>query len=165
MSALVVRCPPGCRCPWKPEEGFICPGAGFISITELACGCWELNLCPLEKQQAHLNSEPSYSPLVKLLRHICISENFPEPILNNAGCKRMMWLFLVWLHRLSPPKPLRCFVCLLGVENLSPWASTMTWGIGPAGAGLKEKNVMLETSAVQSNDSGGCILCSHKCKS
>lgn len=90
MSALVIRCPPGCRCPWKPEEGFICPGAGFIGIIDLACWCWELNLFPLEEQQSHLTYVPLYSPLVKILRHICISENFPEPILNNARCKRMM---------------------------------------------------------------------------
>jgi hypothetical protein len=29
------------------------PGIGFADRCELPCGCWELNLCPLEEQRIY----------------------------------------------------------------------------------------------------------------
>ena len=38
------------------------PGTGVPDSCELSCGCWELNLSPLEKQSVFLTSEPSLQP-------------------------------------------------------------------------------------------------------
>ena len=35
----------------------------YIDSCDLLCGCWELNLGPLEEQQAFLTTEPSLQPL------------------------------------------------------------------------------------------------------
>ena len=37
-------------CPRRPVEGDRYPGTGAADSCELSCGCWELNLGPLEEQ-------------------------------------------------------------------------------------------------------------------
>ena len=38
------------------------PGTGVIDSCELPCGCWELNLGPLQEQQGLLAASPSLAP-------------------------------------------------------------------------------------------------------
>ena len=40
-------------------EGVGSPGIGVTDSCELSCGCWELNLGPLEEQPVLLTIEPS----------------------------------------------------------------------------------------------------------
>jgi hypothetical protein len=37
-------------CLWSQEEGGKPPGAGVMGGSELPCGCWELNMGPLQEQ-------------------------------------------------------------------------------------------------------------------
>jgi hypothetical protein len=43
------------QCLWRPEEGTVSPQTG---VTEAPCGCWELNLGPLEEQLMLFTAEP-----------------------------------------------------------------------------------------------------------
>ena len=57
-------------CVWysrRSEEGIIFPGTGVPESCEPTCGCWELNLYPLQEQQVLLTAEPSFLPHVQLL--------------------------------------------------------------------------------------------------
>jgi hypothetical protein len=45
--------------PQKSEVGIGSSGTGIIDGYELLCGCWELNLGPLEEQQMLLTAETS----------------------------------------------------------------------------------------------------------
>ena len=45
-------------------EGVKSPGTGGTHSCELSCGCWELNLGPLEEQPVLLTIETSLQPLV-----------------------------------------------------------------------------------------------------
>lgn len=38
------------------------PGTGVTDSYELACGCWELNLCPLVEQPVLLTAETCFQP-------------------------------------------------------------------------------------------------------
>jgi hypothetical protein len=40
------------------HEGIGSPGIGVIDSCELPCGCWELNLGPLEEQPVLLTTSP-----------------------------------------------------------------------------------------------------------
>jgi hypothetical protein len=51
----------------KTNEDVKSPGTGVIDNYELSCGCWELNLSPLEEQPALLTTEPSLQPQERLL--------------------------------------------------------------------------------------------------
>lgn len=42
-----------------PEEGNESPGTGATDGYQLPCGCWELNMDPLQKEQVLLTTEPS----------------------------------------------------------------------------------------------------------
>jgi hypothetical protein len=44
---------------WRLIEGVGFHGIGVADSCELPCGCWELNLGPLEEQPVFLTSEPS----------------------------------------------------------------------------------------------------------
>ena len=45
--------------PRRPEERVRSQGTRVTGGCELPCGCWELNLGPLEEQPVFLTSEPS----------------------------------------------------------------------------------------------------------
>lgn len=47
----------------KPEEGLRSSETPAVDGCQLRCGCWELNLDPLQKQQVLLTTEPSPWPL------------------------------------------------------------------------------------------------------
>lgn len=55
FSFHVHWCLPACMC-----EGAGSPGTGVTDSCELLCGCWELNVSPLEDQSMLLNAEPSF---------------------------------------------------------------------------------------------------------
>ena len=40
------------------HEGIRSPATGYLDSCELPCGCWELNLGPLEEQSVLLTTEP-----------------------------------------------------------------------------------------------------------
>lgn len=64
-----------CVCFWclmRPEEDVESPGTGIISSCKLLCGCWDLNLIPLEEQPMLLSAEPSLHPLNK---YSCLVSN------------------------------------------------------------------------------------------
>lgn len=44
------------------HEGVRYPGAGVTDSLELPCGCWGLNLGPLEAQPVFVTTEPSLQP-------------------------------------------------------------------------------------------------------
>jgi hypothetical protein len=44
------------------HEGVRSPGAGATVSCELPCGCWELNLGPLQEEPVLLTAEPSFQP-------------------------------------------------------------------------------------------------------
>jgi len=44
-------------------KGVRSPGTGVTDRCELPCGCWELNLGPLEEQLVFLTPEPSLQPI------------------------------------------------------------------------------------------------------
>lgn len=46
-------------CPWSSEEGIRSTGTGRKEDYQLLCGCLELNLVLLQKQQVFLIAEPS----------------------------------------------------------------------------------------------------------
>ena len=50
------------QCPQESEEGIGSPKTGIIDTCEPPCGCWGLNLVPLEGQQVLLGAEPSLIP-------------------------------------------------------------------------------------------------------
>lgn len=52
MTVYVCMCT--CMCPRRPEEG---TRAGVICPCEPSCGCWELNLSPLKKEQVLSTAE------------------------------------------------------------------------------------------------------------
>ena len=43
-------------------KGVQSPGTGATESYELPCGCWDLNLSPLEEQLVLLTAEPSLQP-------------------------------------------------------------------------------------------------------
>ena len=45
------------QCPKMQEEAIVSPGTGVTDSCELSCGCWKLNLGPLEAQQLLLTTE------------------------------------------------------------------------------------------------------------
>ena len=45
-------------------QGFMFPGTGVTNSCELSCGCWELNLGPLEEQSVLLTAESSLQLLL-----------------------------------------------------------------------------------------------------
>ena len=56
----------------KARRGHWIPGTGVINDCELPCGCWELNLGPLEEQQlVLLTTEPSLQPVSDFLMLMC----------------------------------------------------------------------------------------------
>ena len=60
-----------CACLLRPEEAIVSSGTGIIVACELSCGCWELNLGPLQKWQVLLTVEPSvHQEALKLIRHV-----------------------------------------------------------------------------------------------
>ena len=46
-------------CKQRPEEGVGYPETGVTEGWEPSCGCWELNLGPLQEQPELLTAEPS----------------------------------------------------------------------------------------------------------
>ena len=50
-----------------PCEGDRCPGTGITDSCGLPCGCWELNLDPLEEQPVLLTTEPSLQSPLRVL--------------------------------------------------------------------------------------------------
>ena len=52
----VLGVPGGHNRTWDP------PGTRVKDSCEPPCGCWELNLCPLEEQPVLLTAEPSLPP-------------------------------------------------------------------------------------------------------
>jgi hypothetical protein len=44
------------------QEGVVSPGSGITDGAELPCGCWELNLGPLEEQSVLLTIEHLFIP-------------------------------------------------------------------------------------------------------
>jgi hypothetical protein len=55
-----------------PEEGIRNPGPGAISSCEQLCGCWELNLGPLQEQQVLL-----------LLHHLSRTQKYFGILING----------------------------------------------------------------------------------
>ena len=47
-------------------EGVRSPGTGVTDSCELPCGCWELNLGPLQEQHVLLTTEPLLQPPTKI---------------------------------------------------------------------------------------------------
>jgi hypothetical protein len=43
-------------------EGVRCPGTNTTDDCELLCGCWELDLGPLQDQPELLTTEPTFQP-------------------------------------------------------------------------------------------------------
>ena len=58
--------------PRRPEEGVREPGTGLTGGCDLPCGCWELNMGPLEEQSVFLTNEPS--ELTTKRRGLCIRD-------------------------------------------------------------------------------------------
>lgn len=67
-----------CVCPQRPAEDVIAPG---IEVTG-SCGCWELNLGPLEEQQVLLAVSPA--PANGSVHH---HSGTPGPVAYLAGRK------------------------------------------------------------------------------
>ena len=59
MSVSHIR---ACPVPSEASEGHQIPGTGVIDGCETPCGCWELNLGPLQEQPVLLTAEPSLQP-------------------------------------------------------------------------------------------------------
>lgn len=56
------------RCQWRPQEDVRPPGTEVTNACQSPCGCWELNLGPLEEQSGLLTGESYLSgPLSFLL--------------------------------------------------------------------------------------------------
>ena len=77
-----------CLMPKESRTGYRFPGTGVTDDSELPCGCWELNLGPLEEQPVRLATEPSlWAILVILSVHYTQLEVlrlwFPESEGNN----------------------------------------------------------------------------------
>lgn len=49
--------------PQKTEEGVDSPGTGVPDGRELPCGCWDLNLDPLQEKPVLVTAETSLQPL------------------------------------------------------------------------------------------------------
>jgi hypothetical protein len=49
-------------------EGVGSPGNGVTDSCELPCGCWEMNLSPMDEQLMLLTAGPSVSPTTLFLR-------------------------------------------------------------------------------------------------
>ena len=47
-------------CTLEVKEDIGCPETGVTDSCEAPCGCWDLNLDPLEEQQVLLVMEPSH---------------------------------------------------------------------------------------------------------
>lgn len=56
------------------EEGVGSPGTGIAGGYEVPCGCWEVNLSPLEQQPVLLTTEPSLHLQNHILKIIIIIE-------------------------------------------------------------------------------------------
>lgn len=60
----------------RPEEDVGFPGTGIVDSCELPCGCWELNLSPLEEQPVLLTVEQSLEshghPFLLVCALLCI---------------------------------------------------------------------------------------------
>lgn len=56
----VALCPTFMQCSWRPEEG-VDSSELELKTVWTSCGCWKLNLGPLEEQQVLLISEPRLS--------------------------------------------------------------------------------------------------------
>jgi hypothetical protein len=54
------------------RRGYWIPGAGVTDSCELLCGCWELNLGPLQKQPVLSTPEPALQPRFPALE-MCVS--------------------------------------------------------------------------------------------
>lgn len=54
FSLHVCLCATCMKCLQSLEETLRSPGTGVTG----PCGCWEINLCPLEQQQMSLTTEP-----------------------------------------------------------------------------------------------------------
>ena len=46
-------------------------GTGVTNSCELTCGCWQLNLDPLEEQPVFLTTEPSLQPNIRFSVCLC----------------------------------------------------------------------------------------------
>lgn len=53
-----------CLAPSEVKEGLRSPATGVPEGSQLPCGCWALNPCPLEEQPVLLTAEPSLHPNV-----------------------------------------------------------------------------------------------------
>jgi hypothetical protein len=51
----------------RSEEDTRYPGTGLRAGCELPCGCWELNLGPMQELQVFLTAELSLQPLMYIL--------------------------------------------------------------------------------------------------
>ena len=49
-------------CPWRSEESIGSPW----NWSKPPCGCWELNLGPLQEQQMLLTAKPAFFPVLFL---------------------------------------------------------------------------------------------------
>lgn len=56
---LCAYVPNGCRCPWRPEEGF----RFRKNELQAGCGCWELSTGPLARAASALTTGQSLWPL------------------------------------------------------------------------------------------------------
>ena len=96
--------------PRRPEKDIKYPGTGVTDNCEPPCGCWELNLGPLQEQQVLLTSEwslkaPIY-PLIVLLFLIIISF-----VLCVSVLPADMYVCIHTTRRVVP----------LGVRHWNPW--------------------------------------------
>lgn len=57
LLAWVSVCYVHAGCQRRPEEGANCLGTEVTDGSDLSCGCWELNLSPLEEQTVLLRNE------------------------------------------------------------------------------------------------------------
>ena len=84
----VYECFPACmsvyhipaQCPGRPEEGIRSPGTGAVDGCELPCGCWELNVGPLQGQP-----QLSYWTNSAVPTLFCFKCYVYEHICDNAG--------------------------------------------------------------------------------
>ena len=106
-----------CRCIGTPmsmyrhggeKEGTGFPGTGVTNSYELLCGCWELNLGPLEEPLVLLTTEPSLQPHCILFMapfwlyfHYFFSNPLPSPHASP-------WTFLLFSFTSVLFKELRC---------------------------------------------------------
>ena len=65
-------------CLWKKEEAIKATRTGDTDGCEPPCGCWEMNLGPLQEPQVLLTAEPFLQPLIWGFLKILQSASWPQ---------------------------------------------------------------------------------------